>query len=429
MSNYKAIIATVSKVIEIPKADNIQVAIVLGESVIVSKHLKVGHIGLFFCSGTQLSLNYTSRNNLHRHTELNEDDTKSGFFDDSRRVRAQPFMKVKSEGYFTELSSLEWTGANISKLKVGDSFEELNGQSICCKYINPRTKIQGAGGKKLTKKKSVPTFLEHSDTAQFKYNSHKIMLGDLISIQSKLHGTSHRSGYLEVTHDLPKWKLLINKFATVFPTSSFQYVTGTRRVILSGSKKEGFHGSDDFRYDVTEAIKDSLEQGMTIYGEICGYVNGKPVMSTHNTKDLKDKRVSKKYGPTITYKYGCVEGESRFHVYRITMTSSKGYVTEFTQPQLVKWCVDRGILPSYDLVEPFFFDGDLESLNKLVDELTERDELLSEDYHDASQINEGVIIRVDNADMKPLFLKNKSYLFKVMEGIASEKEVDIEDTV
>ena len=31
--------------------------------------------------------------------------------------------------------------------------------------------------------------------------------------------------------------------------------------------------------------------------------------------------------------------------------------------------------------------------------------------------------------MTPKFLKNKSYLFKVMEGIASEKEVDIEDTV
>tara|TARA_R110002126_G_scaffold34517_1_gene106802 strand:- start:2588 stop:3874 length:1287 start_codon:yes stop_codon:yes gene_type:complete len=428
MSNYKAIVGKVDKVIPIPKADNIQVAMVLGESVIVSKSLEVGHVGLFFCSGTQLSLDFAGYNNLHRHVELNHDKTKAGFFDDNRRVRAQPFMKIKSEGYFTELSALEWTGYDLSKLKVGDSFEELNGKGVCCKYINPRTKVQGAAGKK-TKKKSVPTFLEHSDTAQFKYNTHRVEKGDLISIQSKLHGTSHRSGYHEASLSLPKWKLLINKVVKVFHESEFQWLTGTRRVILSGLTKEGFHGSDDFRYDVTNQLKPYLEKGMTVYGEICGYANDKLIMSKHSTKDLKNKAVSKKYGPEIIYKYGCVEGESRFHVYRITVTSASGFVTEFSQKQLVKWCVDRDILPSHDLVEPFFFDGNIEGLKELVDNLTERNDLLTEDYHDSSQVNEGIIIRIDNAEMKPIFLKNKSYLFKVMEGIASEKEVDIEDTV
>lgn len=429
MSNYKAIIAKIDRVASIPNADRIQTAFVLGEQVIVSKGLEVGHVGVFFCSGTQLSEDFCKYNNLYRESEKNSNPEAKGFFEDSRRVRAQPFLKVKSEGYFANIESLIWTGYDISKLKVGDSFEDLGGVKVCNKYTNPRTKLQGSGNKqkKVTKKKLVPTFVEHMDTGQYNYNKHRIQIGDLISIQSKLHGTSHRSGYLEVDLDINKFKRLVNKIIPVFKEKEFQYITGTRRVILNGSKKEGFHGSDDFRYEVTEALKPHLEQGMTVYGEICGYANGRPIMSSHNTKDLKDKGISKKYGDVITYKYGCLEDQYRFHVYRITMTNEQGFVTEFSQSQLVKWCKDRDILPSHDLIPQFIFDGDFDKLDSLIDNLTERPEVLGEDYHDHSQIGEGVIVRVDSGEMKPIFLKNKNYYFKVMEGIISEIEVDLED--
>ena len=73
------------------------------------------------------------------------------------------------------------------------------------------------------------------------------------------------------------------------------------------------------------------------------------------------------------------------------------------------------------------YDGDKDKLIELVDKLTERPEVLTEDYHDPSMISEGVIIRVDRNTLTPLFLKSKSYAFKVMEGLISEKEVDVED--
>lgn len=427
MSNYQAIIAKVDEVQEINGADRIQVGKVLGETVIIGKEITEGYVGVFFCAGCQLSEDYCKNNNLYRDSTKNIDQTKTGFFDDNRRVRAQPFMKIKSEGYFAPLESLEYL-KELPNLKIGDTFEDIGKENVCKKYINPRTKLkQGNANQKAKKKKSVPDFVEHVDTAQFKYNLHKLEKGDLISIQSKIHGTSARYGYHKVNKELNKFQKLVNKILPVFKTESWEYVCGTRRVILDNPDKEGFHGKEQYRFDVLESLKPYLSRGMTIYGEISGYANDKPIMSVHSTKDIKDKKYTKKYGNEMTYKYNCVEGSHRFHIYRITLTTEDGTSIDFTQPQLVQWCKDRGFIVAYDVVEPFIYDGDKESLLNLVTELTERPDVLTEDYHDPSHVSEGVIVRVDNGNTQPLFLKNKSYVFKIMEGITSEKVVEVED--
>lgn len=129
----------------------------------------------------------------------------------------------------------------------------------------------------------------------------------------------------------------------------------------------------------------------------------------------------------VTYKYGCKEHQNRVHVYRITLTTDDGTDIDFTQKQLVDWCNARGILPALDVVEPFIFDGDYDALAAKVEQLTERPEVMGEDYIDPTHLSEGVIVRVDRGTTTPLFLKSKNFYFKVMEGIASEKEVDIED--
>lgn len=424
MSNYKAIVAKIDTVTPIPNADRIQVATVLGESVIVSKDLNVGYVGVLFVAGTQLSEKYCSENNLYRDSQKNKDATKSGFFDDNRKVRAQPFLKMRSEGYFAPLESLSFTGYDVSTLKIGDSFEELKGVEVCKKYINPHAKKVN-NQPKAKKKRLVPDFTEHMDTEQFKREFHKIKKGMLVSIQSKIHGTSGRYGYHKVEVELPWWKKAINKVVKLFPEKEWQHVVGTRRVVLNDPEKEGFHGKEQYRFDVLEMLKPYMTKGMTIYGEIAGYANGSPIMSKHQTKDLKDKKYTKKYGDEMIYKYGCTEESFRFHVYRITLTTEGGEVIDFSQPYLVKWCKDRGLLPSYDLVEPFVFNGDYDDLGALVNELTERPDVLTEDYHDPSHISEGVIIRADGQSGKPIFLKNKSYAFKCLESIC--EAIDVED--
>lgn len=426
MSNYKAIIAKIDAVVAIEGADKIQIAKVLGESVIVAKDWSVGKVGVFFPAGTQLSELYCKENSLYRDSTMNANNEKKGFFENSRRVRAQPFLKVRSEGYFAELESLACTGADLSKLVVGDNFEELNGVAIATKFINEKTRKAGAANNvKQAKKNYAPMFTEHVDTQQFRHNVHKIEVGDLISIQSKKHGTSVRYAYTEVQQDLTKFQQFVNRFLPVFAEKVWDYVCGTRRVVLRDAKKEGFHGSEQYRYDWLEKLKPYMTKGMAIYGEIVGYANDKPIMAVHGTGGLKDKAILKKYGPTMDYKYGCPKGTNAFHIYRISYTTADGVQIDMTQSQLVRWCKDRGFEPSYDLVQPFVYTGKQEELIELVERLTERPDVLTEDYHDPSHISEGVIIRVDRDTHIPLFLKNKSYLFRCLEGIC--EEVDVED--
>jgi hypothetical protein len=140
-------------------ADKIQGAKVLGETVVVSKDVGVGYVGAFFCAGTQLSEQYAHENNLYRDKEKNKDVEKAGFFENSRRVRAQPFLKLKSEAYFSNLESLIFAG-DISNLKVGDKFEDFNGVNICKKYISERA-LKAIGNKsRLDNLNTTPIFLK-----------------------------------------------------------------------------------------------------------------------------------------------------------------------------------------------------------------------------------------------------------------------------
>lgn len=424
MSNYKCVIAKIDSVQPISGADFIHLAYVSGEQVIVSKTYNVGFVGALFVSGTQLSEEYCHNNNLFRETEKNKDNTKSGYFDNNRRVRAQPFKRLKSEAFFISLDSFQYTGTDISKLKIGDSFEELNNHKICTKYIDPLIK-------KTTKTEKVDKlgfkalyFKEHVETDQFVAGRYKIQKGDLVSIQSKRHGTSQRVGYMKTELKLPKWKQLINNVFPIFEKYKYEYILGSRRVILNPSVP---NPKEQYRWDVAALLKPHLSKGMMVYIEIVGWNSeNQPIMGKHKISNLKDKNYTKKYGDEIIYSYGANEGEFKFHIYRITITGDNGITIDFTQRQIVDWCNQRSLDPAYDVTEPFIFDGDHDTLLQKVKTLTERPEVLTEDYHDPRHISEGVIIRVDNGGLTPLFLKSKSYAFKVCEGL--QQAIDIEET-
>ena len=424
----KAIVAKIDCTEEITGADKIQIAKVLGEQVIVSKEMKVGDIGVLFPADVQLSEEFCCNNNLFRDKEKNINKEVAGFFDDNRRVRVQPFMKVKSQAYFTTLESLKFATADFSNLSLGATFDTINGKSICCKYISKATKEAGAKNKaKQAKKDFAPLFAKHVDSEQFKHFANTIKPGSIIYFHAKVHGTSHRSGFTLVTKELSKWQKFVNNLfkREFYPTTEFQYVVGTRNTVLNDESKEGFHSSESFRFDVANSIKQYLKNGMTAYGEIAGYANGKPIMSKHSSKATKDKNFIKKYGDEITYKYGCKEHEYRFHVYRITQLSVNNEHVEMPQMELDKWCKDRNILGPVEIHPPIVYDGDVEKLRNLVEQLTERPEHSGEDYIDSSHPSEGIILRVEDGSSTPKFFKNKSYFFRVMEGIA--EAIDTED--
>ena len=431
MSTHLARIAKIDSIGIIHNADRIQIANVLGNQVIVSKASQPGDIGVFFDTELALNEEFAKQNNLFRDKTKNLDTNVAGYLEENLRVRCQKFLKVKSEGLFMPLSSLGYTGTKIEKLKVGDAFDEIEGVKICTKYISAKTlKAMQNNRQKSIKKIAAPHFYEHIDTENIKYYYDQIKKGSLVTLTAKQHGTSIRLSYTKVVKFLPKWKELINKYIPVFKTYTYEYLVGTRRVILfpSDSQKEGFHGSEQFRYDWLEKLKPYLEKGMTIYGELVGWANESPIMSKHDMSILKDKKYEEKYGKSpFVYKYGCLENTNDFYIYRVTYTNEEGKSIDFTWPKLKNWVESRGFKAVKEICEPFFYDGDVEKLKSLVEELTERPSVLTEDYIDPSHISEGIVIRVDNNKLTPDFYKNKSFAFKVLEGIVKEKEVDTED--
>lgn len=425
---YKCVVAKIDRVVEIPGADRIHIAVVLGSQVIVSKDWGVGRIGLFFMDGTQLSEKFCHDNNLHRDSTLNIDKDAKGFFESNRRVRTQPFLKVKSEGFFCGLDAVGTFLEAPLTFKIGDSFDKLGNEEVCRKYVNPQTlKAMANGQTKQAKAEYALEFKKHVDTAQFLMLSNMIPQGALISIHHKVHGTSARYSKSLVNIELPSWKKFINKHIyPIFPTTKVEYLCGTRNVVLTDPDKVGFHGKEGYRFEVLETLKPHLSEGLTVYGEIAGYANGVPIMGVHSTDVLKDKAFTKAYGKTIEYSYGCKPTEYRFHIYRITLNRD-GIEMDFTAKQVKKWCEDRGINPPLDMVPPFVYSGDKESLETLVTNLAENADNLTQDLIDPSHVSEGVIVRVDDDTLVPKFYKYKTYAFRVMEGIFKEKNVDLED--
>jgi hypothetical protein len=421
----KAIVAKVTSVQEIPGADKIHVAVVLGENCIVSKDVGVGYVGILFPADTQLSEEYCRENNLFRQALNNKDNTKTGFFEENRRVRVQPFLKVKSQAYFTSLESLSYVGNYNEVSDIGYSFDTVNGKQICQKYISKATRE--ALERQPKKKKrliDLPYFEKHVDSAQFKHNAAMIPVGAMLSFTAKIHGTSHRSGLTKVVHTLPKWKQIVNKVYPFFKQEEWKHIVGTRNVILTEGK-EGFHGSEQFRFDVMEMLKPFMTEGMTIYGEIAGYANGKPIMATHSGKSTKDKAFQKKYGENIVYKYNCAEHENYFFVYRITQLTQDGKNIDMSPAQIQQWCEERGLNAPLHVAESEIYDGDLDKLLAKVEALTERPDVLGADYLDPSHPGEGIIVRVDTGKQNPYFLKSKAYFFRCMEGLA--EAADMED--
>lgn len=420
---HKVIVAKIDRVVPIEGAETVQQGFVLGEQVVISKDWKEGDIGIFFPIDVQISEEYCHVNNLYRDSAKNKNIEKKGFFEDSRRVRAQTFLKVRSCGLFMPLDSLSYTGNCV--WEIGQTFDEINGVKICQKYISEQTRRKIANGStKPTKQSLYPTFAKHVDSEQFKHFVSSIRPGSLLSFHAKIHGTSFRVGKVKKIITLNWKQKLLNLLGAKIPDYVYDYVVGTRNVIIENESKEGFHGSEAFRFEVMEQIKPFLQDGMVVYGEIAGYANGKPIMPNGDIKALKDKRYTDKYGNTNVFSYGCKEHEYRFHIYRITREAVNGDIIDMSAKELEAWCEQRGLLGTFEISPQQVYNGDEEKLRSLVEELTERPSVLTSDYINPVQIGEGIIIRVDYDGVAPKFFKNKSYAFKVLEGMIETEDIE-----
>ncbi len=428
---YTAIIARIASTRPIPNADRIQLATVCGNQVIVGLDVHEGDYGVFFSADGQLSEEFCQVHDLIGYNDPVTGEKKGGFFARNRRVRAQRFRGEKSDGFWVPRSYFSYTRANIAAMPEGYQFTELNGHPICNKYETQATKA--AKGQQAKAKKKNVMFAEHIETEQLAYHIGEIPEGSLITLSEKCHGTSHRIGNVLDEQPLPIWKRYLNGILhrNVFAAKkAWREIHGTRRVVLGETLVDSFYG-EAFRDKATAALRGQLRKGEVIYLEIVGWVNeSTPIMNPQDVTKLKDKATEKQYGKTMTYAYGCKPGEQRIYVYRITQVNEDGYAVELSWNQMAARCKELGV-PTVPFIDQFIYTDDPgdaqtgpEYLQWLAEQAAEGPSSL-----DPSHIKEGVVLRVEQPDGQVNWFKYKSFLFRVLEGIAKDDEttVDIEE--
>jgi len=422
---YEAIVTKIQHTYPHPNADRIQLATVCNSQVVVGLDVQSGDLGIFFPTDGQLSEEYCAVNDLIARKD--EDGNRAGgFFEANRKVRAQRFRGERSEGYFAPLNSLGSFG-DYTTLKEGDRFTEFNGHQICQRFETRATRAAKQGQPKLSKKN--PYFAEHVDTEQFRYVN-RLPDGAHVYITEKLHGTSGRYGHVPATKTIPLkwWEKLLRKKPR--KETVYEYLIGTRHTQLADGK-EGFYGSEAFR---RESVKDiTLALGEIIYYELVGYTEtGQLIMGQQDTTKTGDKAVAKKYGKYMEYKYGQPVNTCGLYVYRITKVGQDGHVIEYSWPQVKHRCLELGVKTVPELSDDViairgFFGEPIEvdeNWRAAIEAMCDGESTL-----DPTHIREGVVVRVE-LGLKTAFYKEKSFLFKVLEGIAKESEdyVDTEES-
>lgn len=197
-ANYAANIVRVRHTVALDGLDNLVGIPLLGYQALAPKDTPLEELAVLFTAESQLSLEYASKNNLHRHADLNENEGESGYLEDSRRVKAIKLRGHRSDALLMPLSSLAYTGAKLDELQEGDIFDVLNGHEIVKKYF-----VKEPGTNRKVDKNAVKKFRrvdekflpEHWDTGSYWRNSQAIPADAEVVITQKLHGSSVRIGH------------------------------------------------------------------------------------------------------------------------------------------------------------------------------------------------------------------------------------------
>lgn len=348
--NYAAKICKVDEIIPIEWASNITYAVVRNNKVVVDKDTKVGDILVYFPCECAICPKILRELNLYANAKLNSNyeegkatESVKGLFDKNGRVKMKKIRDVYSFGFAIPISLLEqvypdligndWNMCVDMQFDViGDSMTD---DKICWKYIpkfkEPVVKPKARSYKKAMKRlnrfdRIIPTqFRFHYDTYKLEDNVSQFRPTDNITITTKVHGAS-----IILSRVLCKKKLSIfEKFKKFigFTVNDYEYgnVYSSRRVIKNRyinpgatSKGNAYYSSDIYSC-VNRDFSGFLDRGMTIYGEVVGYLEG------------TDKYIQKNHD------YGCKVGTWKFMPYRITTTDQLGNVTEWEIDKVYDW--------------------------------------------------------------------------------------------
>ena len=224
---------------------------------------------------------------------------------------------------------------------VGQEFDTVNGDLFVKVYIPPvkETPQKGNKNKAQSKIKRFDRMIDgefyfHYETSQLQKVIQFFKPEDEVDISVKRHGTSCIIGKLHVNQPikLPFFKRMFNKFVDFthlfkslrITDSEVVYgpVYASRKVIknkyINQDVTGGYYNADVWT-EYGDIIYPYLDEGMTVYGEICGYLTGSESMIQSS------------------YDYGCKQGENNVMFYRITTTNEDGTKKEWEVSEVLDW--------------------------------------------------------------------------------------------
>lgn len=426
-NNYLATIVEIKNIISLENCANVQSTIIFGNSVIISKDIKKGDIGIFFPVECSISDDFLSANNLFREKELNVDKTKAGFFEKAGRVKCLKFRGHKSEGFWLPINCIEKFGLdkiNINE-NIGTEFDHINGIKICEKYIVKQNNIPGMGGKqnKLNKRlKKFDRLIDgvfkfHISTPHLGKEIFRLKPNDIISITGKLDGTSGISSYILCKRKLNIIEKFLKLIGIKIQETEYDYIYSSRTCIKNNylyDKEQKHYYNEDLWESATKELKDYLQKDMIIYYEIVGFTtNGKPIQKRNG----------------ITFDYGCDIGKHKIFIYRITTNN-----VEWSMLQIKQWCFKNGL----NVVPELYYGYAKDFINELYEDDNKFRELfikkIEKEYLEIDEPlcknkgvpREGVVVRIEDLDIN--VMKHKSFKFKELETRSKDKgEIDIEE--
>ena len=219
-----------------------------------------------------------------------------------------------------------------------------------------------------------------------------------------------------------KWQSYTEEYGNVYSSR-----TVIKNQFINQNVTGGYYKTDVWA-DYNELLKDIIPQGMTIYGEIVGYITGAPTM------------IQKKFD------YGCAEGTNKLMIYRIRTENEDGTHREWNVQDVYNWTI--GLINDHpelkDHIHPIdiLYHGTLKELypeikvsdhwhENVLEALKVEPKFKMEEYEPLCKIKvprEGIVIRIDDDPVNEAF-KLKCVRFLGLEKEAMDKgEVDIEMT-
>lgn len=424
-TNYRAKIVKIDNLQKHPNADKLKIAVVDFQRVIVGLNTEIGDLFVYFPLESQINAEFLSFVNGFSDSELNNDKEQKGFFSKKRRVKATRLRGELSEGYLHPVYSLnsfllsKGIDFNITESHVGVEFDSIGDLEFCTKYIVPVLSSNNNQKKDKTIK-VVDRLIDgqlrlHKDTDALKKNIHKINPEDFISVSYKIHGTNFTFAKVLCKKKLSLFEKILSKFGINIVNTEYDWCAASRRVVKSieDNKSKNHYYDYDLWSEAMHGIKESIQDGITLYGEIAGFLPS----GSYIQKD---------------FDYGCVPGKYRIYIFRITYTNPTGKVFEFSRPQIERYCSKYELEPA-----PLFYYGRAKDmypeidtnehwhenfLNRLISDYTEKDCFICRN----KVPEEGIVIIPEKEDWNGFKLKSLRFLEKETQELNCEQS-NIED--